>query len=151
MSTWLPVTLRTARERPGRSDRGERHDPWRPLSRYPDQHPGAWASGGLRTTSRPRLGVRVQGIIRPASLREAAGQEAGLLVSDVGSRSLAERVGLLVGDVLLDAPGAALEDAASLGDALARSTEATVRLRLMRGGELREVEVDLGSSQARGA
>lgn len=112
---------------------------------------GAWASGGLRTTPRPRLGVRVQGLMLPASLLEAAGQKAGLLVSGVESRSLAERVGLLVGDVLLDAAGAALEDAASLGDALARSTEATVRLRLMRGGELREVEVDLGSSQARSA
>ncbi len=119
----------------------------------PSNTAGAWASDGLRTTPRPRLGARVQGVSIPVLLREAAGQEAGLLVAGVGPRSPAGRVGLLVGDVLLDVAGEPLGDAASLRDALARASGSggPVRLRVMRGGEVRDVEVGFGSPRARGA
>jgi serine protease Do len=67
----------------------------------------------------------------------------GLVISAVASNGVAERAGLLVGDVLLGVAGKPLRDAASLREALARNVGAgeTVRLRVMRGGELREVEV----------
>jgi S1-C subfamily serine protease len=59
----------------------------------------------------------------------------------------------MVGDVLLGAAGERVEDAAALREALARAGE-VVRLRVMRGGETREVETELGDSRrprARGA
>ena len=116
---------------------------------------GAWASGGVRTgrRSRPRLGVRVQEAVLPASSRDPAGQEAGLVIAGVASGGPASRAGLLVGDVLLGVAGEPVEDAAALRDALARAGD-PVRLRVMRGGEVREVEAgfgDSGRARARGA
>jgi len=122
----------------------------------PSNTAGAWASGGLRTgrsRSRPRLGVRVQEAVLPASSREPAGQEVGLVIAGVASGGPASRAGLLVGDVLLGVAGELVEDAASLRDALARAGD-PVRLRVMRGGEVREIEAsfgDPGRARARGA
>ena len=115
---------------------------------------GAWASGGMRTRrSRSRLGVRVQEAVLPASSRDPAGQEVGLVIAGVASGGPASRAGLLVGDVLLSVAGETVEDAASLRDALARAGD-PVRLRMMRGGEVREIEAGFGGSgraRARGA
>jgi serine protease Do len=114
---------------------------------------GAWASGGMRTRrSRSRLGVRVQEAVLPTSSRDPAGQEVGLVIAGVASGGPASRAGLLVGDVLLGVAGEPVEDAVSLRDALARATD-PVRLRVMRGGEVREVEAgfgDSGRARARG-
>jgi serine protease Do len=115
---------------------------------------GAWASSGMRTRrSRSRLGVRVQEAVLPTSSRDPAGQEVGLVIAGVASGGPASRAGLLVGDVLLGVAGEPVEDAVSLRDALARATD-PVRLRVMRGGEVREVEAGFGGSgraTARGA
>jgi serine protease Do len=117
---------------------------------------GAWASGGMRTRrsrSRSRLGVRVQEAVLPATSRDPAGQEVGLVIAGVAFGGPASRAGFLVGDVLLGVAGEPVEDAASLRDALARATD-PVRLRVMRGGEVREVEAGFGGSgraRARGA
>ncbi len=115
---------------------------------------GAWASGGMRTRrSRSRLGVRVQEAVLPASSRDTAGQVVGLVIAGVASGGPASRAGLLVGDVLLGVAGELVENAASLRDALARAGD-PVRLRVMRGGEVREVEAgfgDSGRARARGA
>ena len=116
---------------------------------------GAWASGGMRTgrRSRPRLGVRVQEAVLPTSARDPGGQEAGLVIAGIASGGPASRAGLLVGDVLLGVAGEPVEDAASLRDALARAGD-PVRLRVMRGGEVREIEAgfgDSGRAKARGA
>ena len=121
----------------------------------PSNTAGAWASGGLRTgrRSRPRLGVRVQEATLPASSWDPAGQEAGLVIAGVVPDGPAARAGLLVGDVLLGVAREPVEDAASLRDALARAGN-PVRLRVMRGGEVREIEVgfgDSGRARARGA
>lgn len=121
----------------------------------PSNTAGAWASGGVRTgrRSRPRLGVRVQEAVLPASSRDPAGQEAGLVIAGVVSGGPASRGGILVGDVLLGVAEEPVEDAASLRDALARAGD-PVRLRVMRGGEVREIEVgfgDSGHARTRGA
>jgi serine protease Do len=124
----------------------------------PSNTVGAWATGGLRAgrRSRPRLGVSVQEATLPASLRDPAGQKAGLVIVGMVSVGPAARAGLLVGDVLLGVAGEPVEDAASLQDALehARSdADTTTHLRVMRGGEVREVEVRVAAwrPRARGA
>jgi serine protease Do len=121
----------------------------------PSNIAGAWASGGSRTGrhSRSRLGVRVQEAVLPTLSRNSVGQEAGLVVAGVASGSPASRAGVLVGDVLLGVAGEPVEDAVSLRDALANASD-PVRLRVMRGGEVREIEAGSGSSgraRARGA
>lgn len=120
----------------------------------PSNVAGAWASGGMRARrSRSRLGVRVQEAALPASSRDLVGQEVGLVISGVASGGLAARTGLLVGDVLLGVAEETVEDAASLRGALARAGD-PVRLRVMRGGEVRELEMvfeGAGCTRARGA
>ena len=74
-------------------------------------------------------------------------------MAGVSPDSPADRAGLLIGDVLLAVANEPVKDAASLREALARAGE-VVRLGVMRGGEMREVEVELGDSgqpRARGA
>ena len=121
----------------------------------PSNTAGAWAEGGIGAERPRRLGVRVQEAELPEALARAAGQERGLVISGVASGSPAERAGLLVGDVLLGVTGEPVEDGASLRDVLARSAGAggTVRLRVMRGGEMREFEARFrpGHAGARGA
>jgi S1-C subfamily serine protease len=75
------------------------------------------------------------------------------VIAGVASEGLGSRAGLLVGDVLLGVAGEPVEDAASLRDALARAGD-PLRLRVMRGGEMREIEVGFdasGCARARGA
>ncbi len=119
----------------------------------PSNTAGVWASGGMRAGRLPsRLGVRVQEAALPASSRDLAGQEAGLVISGIASGGHAARTGLLVGDVLLGVAGETVEDAASLRGVLARAGD-PVRLRVMRGGEIREIEVGfegVGHTRARG-
>ena len=118
----------------------------------PSNTAGAWASGSTRTTRGPRLGVTVRVVALPLS-QSPMEQGAGLVIAGVASNSPADRAELLVGDVLLAVAGEPVEDAASLRDTLVRAGK-VVRLRVMRGGETREVEVELGGSgrlQARGA
>lgn len=115
----------------------------------PSNTAGAWVSGGLGATPRPRLGVRVRSVALPAS----AGRETGLVILAVSPGDPADRAGLLVRNVLLDVTGEPLEDPASLRDALARAVSpgGTVRLRVMRGGDTLEIEASFGRLQARGA
>lgn len=118
----------------------------------PSNTAGAWASGSTRTTRRPRLGVTVRVVALPLS-QSPMEQGVGLVIAGVAPNSPADRAELLVGDVLLAVADEPVEDAASLRDTLARAGK-VVRLRVMRGGKTREVEVELGGSgrlQARGA
>ncbi len=108
----------------------------------PSTAASAWIAGaGGR---RPRLGVAVLPADLPASLR-GADVETGLVIAAVEGGSPAERAGLLVGDVLLGVAEEPLEGAESLLDALARAGD-SVRLRVMRGGKILSVDVNLGAS-----
>ena len=118
----------------------------------PSNTAGAWVSGGVGPARSSRLGVTVQSVALPP-LQSPAGQDAGLMVAGVAPNGPADQAGLLVGDVLLAVAGEPVEEALSLLDALVRAGE-VVRLRVMRGGETREVEAELGDSgwpRARGA
>ncbi len=89
----------------------------------PSNTAGAWASGSMRMgrRSRPRLGVRVQEAVLPASSRDPAGQGVGLVIAGVASGGPASRAGLLVGDVLLAVAGEPVEDSASLSTTVVNS------------------------------
>ena len=103
----------------------------------------AWLAG---EEQRPRLGVRVLPVELTTSLRRADPglPETGLVIAAVEGDGAAERAGLLVGDVLLGLDGEAPHDAESLLDALARAGDA-VRLRVMRGGRISFMDVNLGA------
>jgi serine protease Do len=104
--------------------------------------PSNAASAWLAGVDGPRLGVALLPADLPASLR-TADVETGLVIAAVEENSPAERAGLLVGDVLVGADDEPLDGFESLLDAL---TGDSVRLRVMRGGKISFVEVNLGAS-----
>jgi S1-C subfamily serine protease len=106
----------------------------------PSNAASAWLAGSRQ--QRPRLGVRVLPAGIPASLRGAdpAIPEDGLMVAALEAGGPAEKAGLLVGDVLLGVDGVTFEGVESLLDALDGDRG---RLRVMRGGKISVVDVDL--------
>jgi serine protease Do len=96
--------------------------------------------------TRITLGVQIQPAELPANIRSglANKQSLGLLVVGIIAGGLAEHAGLLIGDVLIDIANKPLNDAATLRAVLAQSSfQETVRLRVLRGGALLEVNVAL--------
>ena len=95
--------------------------------------------------SRGYLGVGVQPVRLPQALALSTGQEAGLLLVSVAPDSPAEQGGLTLGDVILslDArPVSRVEDLLGyLSDARLQSY---VPVRLVRGGEVREMIISVG-------
>jgi serine protease Do len=108
----------------------------------PSNAASAWQAGARR----PRLGVQILPVELPSSLRRTnpGTPEAGLIISAIEDASPATRSGLLVGDVVLGVGDKTLHDVESLLDAIARAEEA-VRLRVMRGGKISFVDVNLGA------
>jgi serine protease Do len=104
----------------------------------------AWLAGARER--RPRLGVQILPVELPALLRRAnpGMPEAGLMIAAIEGESPAEKAGLLIGDVLLGVGGDTLDDVESLLDAIAGAAGA-VRLRVMRGGKISFVDVDLSA------
>src|SRR5215204_3661216 len=62
----------------------------------PSNTAGAWASGGIRSARRPRLGVTVQSVVPPPSQSPAGQADAGLMVTGVAPNGPAARAGLMV-------------------------------------------------------
>lgn len=91
------------------------------------------------------LGIGAQPVRLPASLTEHLGQETGLLLMSVEPASPAEQAGLLLGDTIValdDQPMRHLDDLLGLlsGDRVGKS----VPVRLLRGGQLQEMQVVIG-------
>ena len=108
----------------------------------------AWAA--QLTQTRISLGVQIQPADLPASIRQmlASGQSLGLLVVGIVQGSLAEQADLFVGDILVDIAGKPLNDVATLRATLAEnSSQATVRLQVLRGGVLVHVDVALKAQE----
>jgi S1-C subfamily serine protease len=107
------------------------------------------SQGGV---GRAWLGLGLQPVEVPASLREAAGgQESGLMVVGLAAGGPAERAGVLPGDVLLAFDGAPVHRprglAALLGaERIGQETE----LRIMRAGAVLTVGVVLAQRPAKG-
>ncbi|MGZ3628674.1 MAG: S1C family serine protease [Ktedonobacteraceae bacterium] len=96
--------------------------------------------------SRITLGVQIQPTELPSDLRHelANDQSLGLLVVGIIAGGLAAHANLLVGDVLIDIEDTALSDAATLRSVLAQSSSRDlVRMRVLRGGKVQEIEVTL--------
>lgn len=100
--------------------------------------------------TRITLGVQIQPIELPAYIRQelASEQTLGLLVVGIIEGGLAEQVGLLVGDVLIDIENKPLSNVATLRAVLAQSGSLeAVRLRVLRGGEIQDINVVLSARE----
>jgi len=101
------------------------------------------AHGSIR---RGFLGIASLPVRLPGALERLAGQAGALLVSAVEPGSPADRAGLLLGDALVSLDGQALS---SVGDLLplldADRVGRQVALALVRGGELRQLTVEVGA------
>jgi serine protease Do len=111
----------------------------------------AWAAASqVLTGGVPRrgfIGVAVQPVELGAAARQA-GHERGLLVLAVTSGGPADRAGLIVGDVLLELDGTATRSPDDLLDLLRdRPKGRQVSARILRGGEARDVRIEVGDRQ----
>ncbi len=104
--------------------------------------------GALLTHGRIRrgyLGIGVHPVRLPAGLRQALGQETGLIVVSIEPGSPAERGGLLIGDIVVALDGTPVRRHDDVQARLtAESVGASVGIHLIRGGEARELRVAIG-------
>ncbi|MGH3377450.1 MAG: S1C family serine protease [Actinoallomurus sp.] len=113
--------------------------------------PSAAVRGFIARLQGARLGVRVRAVDLPPPLVERLHlpTSRGVMLVDVAADQAAGRAGLLPGDVLLTADDRWLTDAdalvRTLQEAPAGDHATTMRLRMLRGGTVREVEVALRS------
>lgn len=96
------------------------------------------------------LGIGAQAVRLPDALVQSAanGQEQGLLVVSVEPGGPAEQAGLLLGDVLLAVDGEPVAQVEQLQERLTgERVGKAVPVRLLRGGEPREISVTVGERQ----
>ena len=106
----------------------------------PSNAANAWVAGERRR----RLSIRVLPVEVPVSQQREAGT-VGLVIAGVETGGVADRAGLMVGDILLAVAGKPLGEAQTLLDAVARAGD-VVSLRVMRGGKITVMEVRLEES-----
>jgi S1-C subfamily serine protease len=97
--------------------------------------------------ARGYLGAGLQSVQLPSSIERTTGrrQEVGLLVVMVAPGGPAESAGLLIGDVLLSVDGQVVSGTADLQSALdGEKIGKTARLKVLRGGNLADVDVVIG-------
>lgn len=88
------------------------------------------------------LGVGLQPVAVPDSLREAAGRDAGMMVVNLASGGPAAEAGVLPGDILLDLDGTPVRRVRALSAALGpEQIGKRVSLRLLRAGALQTLAV----------
>lgn len=102
------------------------------------------------TSQRPYLGIRTQQAVLPSNLKSALtlDQDHGLLVIQVEPDTAAYRANLLLGDTLLRVNGQATPDVDALRAVLLQlQVGQTVDLQILRGGELRDLQTELGAAK----
>lgn len=107
-----------------------------------------WVAG--IPSRRVYLGVGVQPVELPTNFRkeEYTERKAGLLVVSTEQGGLAATSGVMIGDVLLDVAGKAVDNADTLREAINRGQNSgTFNLGLIRGGSKVTVEISLGETQ----
>lgn len=93
---------------------------------------------------RPFIGVAVQPVALSASVVKQHGLkgEAGLLIVSIADGSPAEKAGMLLGDVLLEASGNQLRGPDDLLDALSSvAKDAAISVRFLRGGTIKTASI----------
>ena len=91
------------------------------------------------------LGVGLQPVMVPPSLREAVGQEQGRMIVSIAAGGPAEQAGLLPGDILLKIDGHEAQHVRSLMRLLGpERVGKPLPLRLLRAGEARDMAVTVG-------
>jgi S1-C subfamily serine protease len=93
------------------------------------------------------LGVTTHTVVLPGGLpgKLSPGQERALVIVQIEKASPAEQAGLLIGDILLGLNDQAIEDADVLRRQLRTASPGdAVTVRILRGGELRDLPVTLG-------
>jgi S1-C subfamily serine protease len=91
------------------------------------------------------LGVSTQPVRLPAASSEQLSQETGLLLAAVEAGSPAEKGGLLLGDTIVGLDNSPIRQHDDLLAQLsADRVDAQVVIRIIRGGQLQEVEVVVG-------
>src|SRR3990170_3297001 len=91
------------------------------------------------------LGVGAQPVRLPGALAERLGQETGLLLLSVEADGPAEKGGLMLGDTLLALDGAPVRHLGELLGMLSGERVGTsAKVRLLRGGETKELKVTIG-------
>ncbi len=89
----------------------------------------------------PWLGVGVSPARLPAELRDKLGQGRALAVVGLAEDGPAAKAGVLVGDVILAVAGSPVRSPAGLRAQLADRVGQPVSLRLLRGGQVTELEI----------
>lgn len=103
--------------------------------------------------SRGFLGVTLQPVALPQEVKEKLAQESGVMLIGIEPNGPADTGGLLLGDVLAaEVSGAVqqLTQAEDLADVLERKAAGeSIRLRLLRAGELQELDIRVGERPSR--
>jgi len=101
---------------------------------------------------RPFIGIAVQPVALSAAIVKQQGlsNDDGLLLVSIADNSPAEKAGMLLGDVLLEANGKTLTGPDELLDALAAAgTGGAVTLRFLRGGAVKTASITPGDRGGR--
>jgi S1-C subfamily serine protease len=98
------------------------------------------------------LGIGAQAVRLPEALASAAGgQDQGLMIVSVESGGPADAAGLMLGDVILAIAGDQVSQVEQLQERLTGDrVGASVPVRIVRGGEPREIAVTVGERQQQG-
>jgi len=95
------------------------------------------------------LGVGLQPVMVPDSLREAAGRESGMMVVSLADGGPAAAAGVLPGDIMLDLDGTPVRRARALAAAMGpEQIGQSVALRLLRAGALQTLSVVIAARPA---
>lgn len=97
--------------------------------------------------TRPYLGIGMQSVQIPQSLQSqlAVSAQRGLMVVSLEPEQAAEKAGILPGDILVALDNTSMEDSRAFQLFLAsRIIGQTLMVQLIRGGELRQIEVTVG-------
>ncbi len=95
------------------------------------------------------LGIGLQPVMIPDSLRQSAGREAGLMVVGMAGGGPAESAGVLPGDIVLDIDGAPAGRPRALSASLgADRIGQAVALRVLRAGAVQAISVTIAARPA---
>ncbi len=106
-------------------------------------------TGKVTHTGRAALGVSVISVNANLAAQDNLSVDHGALIASVVQNSAAAQAGLRAGDVIIQVGSQAVNDASSLGDALAAKNPGdTVAVTIMRGSQQLTVNATLGELQA---